>query len=153
MAAQKEVLVDRDMLERHWNEAWQEGLWAAPWSRVLEGLAPGQATWRPGPARRCIWEYVNHMLFWREVALRALEGEQVSADEQQRRNFEWPESTDEAALEELRRQWERSWREIGAAIADDRHTLDRLQYVPYHDSYHIGQIMLLRALQGMKPIE
>lgn len=40
-----------------------------------------------------------------------------------------------------------------AAIADAGHTLDRLQYVPYHDSYHVGQIMLLRALQGMKPIE
>lgn len=31
--------------------------------------------------------------------------------------------------------------------------LDRLQYHLFHNSYHLGQIMYLRAMQGLKPIE
>ncbi|MCL4197116.1 MAG: DinB family protein [Phycisphaerales bacterium] len=145
--------MDRETLLRHWEEAWREGLWAAPWSRVLEGLTPPEAVWRPQPERHCIWQSINHMMFWRDVALRRLRGETVAAEERQRRNWEMPSDTSEAALDALRSVWTRSHGQVRAAIADERASLADLQNVAYHDSYHVGQIMLLRALQGLPPIE
>jgi len=145
--------MDREMLLRHWDEAWSEGLWAAPWNRALEGLTAAEAMWSPQPERHCIWQCINHILFWREVALRRLKGEKVEAAERQRRNWEMPRETTGAALEDLRRAWERSHQDVRAAIADARHDLSTLQFVAYHDSYHVGQIMLLRAMQGLAPIE
>ncbi len=145
--------MDRDTLLRHWNEAWREGLWAAPWSRALEGLTPAQAAWRPQPERHCIWQCVNHMLFWREVALRRLRGEKVEQSERQRRNWEMPRDADDSSLDALRAAWTRSHEQVRAAIADERNSLEDLQNVAYHDNYHVGQIMLLRALQGLPPIE
>ncbi len=147
------IPLDRAMLLRLWDEAWSEGLWAVPWSRVLEELSGPQALWRPQPDRHCIWQYVTHMLFWREVSLRRLRGEEITSDEQKRRNFEPAPREAQADPDELRRLWEQSFREVRAAIADERHSMNRFQYVPFHDSYHVGQIMLLRAMQGMLPIE
>ncbi len=145
--------MDRTALIRHWDEAWKDGLWAAPWSRVLDDLAPAQLVWRPQPQRHCIWQYVDHMLFWRDAALRRTRGQDVSAEEQQHRNFAAPPEPSPSMAEELRRRWRQSHEQVRAAIADDGSDLARLQYIAYHDSYHVGQIMLLRALQGLPPIE
>lgn len=145
--------MDREMVLRHWDEAWSEGLWAAPWSRVLEALTAAQAAWRPQTGRRCIWEHVSHMMFWREVAMRRLKGESVGEEERRRRNWEMPREPSDAALEDLRRAWKTSHEDVRAAIADGRSDLSNLQMLAYHDSYHVGQIMLLRALQGLTPIE
>lgn len=149
----KRILMDRAMLLRLWDEAWNEGLWAAPWSRALEGLSPEQAVWRPQPDRHCIWQYVTHMPFWRDVTLLRLRGESILDDERKQRNFEAPPQPTEASLNALRSRWEQSHRDIRAALDDESHPADRLQYIAFHDSYHVGQIMLLRAMQGMPPIE
>jgi hypothetical protein len=31
---------DRDLVTKWWSEAWTEGLWAAAWSKSLDGLTP-----------------------------------------------------------------------------------------------------------------
>lgn len=147
------LVMEREMVLKHWDVAWTDGLWAAPWRRVLEGLTPVQAAWRAQPGRRCIWEHIGHMLFWREVALRRLKGEKVEQDERQWRNWEMPHETSAAAFDDLRSAWEQSHRQVRAAIADGRSDLSNLQFLAYHDSYHVGQVMLLRALQGLAPIE
>lgn len=145
--------MDRQLILQHWDEAWESGLWAAPWNCILDDLTLAHLTWRPQPERHCIWEYVRHMLFWREFALRATRGEAVDEQERTVRNFEMPSHPTAADAERLRQDWERSHQEVRSAIADERNALTRLQFVAYHDSYHVGQIMLLRAMQGLKPIE
>jgi uncharacterized damage-inducible protein DinB len=51
------------------------------------------------------------------------------------------------------RRLEDSHRRVGAAMANPDHSLERIQYLVPHDAYHAGQIMYLRALQGLPPIE
>ncbi len=42
-----------------WDGAWQQGLWAAPWSKVLDGLTASQAEWRPHLGRHSIWQITH----------------------------------------------------------------------------------------------
>ena len=145
--------MQREDLLSHWDKAWTQGLWAAPWSKVLEGLTPQQAAWSPAPNRHSIWQIVNHMIFWREHDLRTFAGDKPSADENQRRNFEPNPAPTSENWETTKTHFAKTQTGIHDAIADSKNPIDRLQYHLFHDSYHVGQIMLLRALQDLKPIE
>jgi uncharacterized damage-inducible protein DinB len=143
----------RQLLLRWMDESWEGGLWAAPWKRALEGLSAEQAAWRPANARKSIWEFVNHMCFWREIELRRLAGETISKEEIHSGNFETLHESGEAAWESSRTRFAQTHQKLREAIADPHSDLARIQYLIPHDSYHIGQIMFLRALQGLPPIE
>lgn len=146
--------MDRATLAALWDAAWTDGLWAASWSRAVDGLTPEQAAWKPGQGRNSIWQHVNHVVFWREVTLRRLAGGAGPTEEETRRgNFAEPGEVSGAGWRAARERFADSHRRIAAAIADERNALERpLHHIP-HDAYHVGQIMLLRALQGLPPIE
>lgn len=142
----------RDLLVRWMDESSKDGLWAAAWPKALEGLTPQQAAWKPAPERRSIWQIVNHITFWREHEIRNLAGEKPGPEEVERRNFEEPQAVTEAAWDDARERFAQSHKRIRDLIADERTPLERVQYLIPHDAYHIGQIMTLRALQGLPPI-
>lgn len=142
----------RQLLVRWMDEAWDGGLWAAPWKQALEDLSARQAAWRPAEDRKNIWELVNHVCFWREHELRGLAGDKVSKEETDRRNFEPLTDLSDAAWDATRRRFIETHRKLRTAMADERTDLARVQYLLPHDSYHIGQIMTLRAQQGLAPI-
>ena len=145
--------MERESLLNHWDEAWTSGLWYAPWSRVLEGLTAKQAAWSPAAGRHSIWQIVNHMIFWREYEVRALVDDTLSAEERSRRNFESPAAIDEEAWAAAKATFARSQQQMRDAIANEKNSIERLQYLIFHDSYHVGQITFLRSMQGLGPIE
>ena len=69
---------DKDLFLKWWGDAWDAGLWAAAWSKSVEGLAPEQAAWQPAgrdtAPHHSIWQIVEHMIFWRENGLGRLDG-------------------------------------------------------------------------------
>lgn len=136
-----------------WDNAWDEGLWYAPWSKAVEGLTAAQAAWSPAPGRHSIWAIVNHMSFWREYSLRALRGDRPTKEEAERRNFEAPTQVTEAGWNAARLRFTDLQDQIRAVIADPAGDVTRIRYHIPHDSYHIGQIMYLRAMQGLPAIE
>src|SRR5688500_14177758 len=142
----------RGLLVSWWDEAWESGLWAAPWKSVLEGVSAEQAARGPSQGRNSIWQTVNHMCFWREHELRRLAGETVGSEEVNRRNFEAPADGSEAAWASARERFAATHRQILAALAVERSDISRIKYLLPHDSYHVGQIMTLRALHGLAPI-
>jgi uncharacterized damage-inducible protein DinB len=135
-----------------WDEAWEGGLWAAPWKQSLDGLTAEQAAWRPAAGRHSIWAIAAHICFWREHELRRLSGESVPKEEVERRNYEPLEDTSDAAWQDLRSRFAETHRQLAVAFADERSDIARIQYLVPHDNYHIGQIMTLRALQGLPPL-
>jgi uncharacterized damage-inducible protein DinB len=155
--------MDRQALLDQWDELWQTGLWAAPLSKAVEDLTPLQAAWKPelpvgeGAARHSVWQILHHMIFWREVALRRAHGGPGPTDEEAAsRNFDaptGPAETTESNWSRSRQQLADTQQQVHAAIADPSTALDRLRHLAAHDSYHLGQIMLLRAMQGLAPIE
>ena len=146
--------VDRAALGAWWAEAWESGLWAASWKESVQGLTGAQASWAPAEGRHSIWQIVNHLMFWREdCLLRAENKPRVPEPEAQRRNFEAPAEPTDAAWHDTVARFAESHRKIGEAIANPDLDASRIEYLIPHDNYHIGQIMYLRAMQGLRPIE
>jgi len=136
---------------------------------LLGGLTPQQALWRPAPQRRCIWELMLHMLVWREFVARRLAGAQPDSPES------WPAAPDAAQTspDELQRRWQADLDRLRATQRDLIRALKELsetaphpsphfEQLPHwaaavsiqaHDSYHLGQIAMLRGMQGLPPVE
>src|SRR5262245_64210386 len=100
---------DRGLIVKWWDEAWTEGLWAAAWSKSVDGLTPEQAAWQPPPApaaakagvgpRHSIWQIVEHMIFWRDTWLVRIDGGPREAKDLATRNFPQPAAVTGAAWE------------------------------------------------------
>jgi hypothetical protein len=146
----------------------QPGWEHPPLLSLLQGLTVEQVLWRPAPDRRCIWQYVRHMLAWQTFVLQRLRGE--APDEF---SDPWPDLPDVDDEAELSRHWSEDLERLEAARAaliaavesldpDEPHPHPDLAHLPHwiaplgvqiHDSYHAGQIALLRGLQGLPPVE
>jgi uncharacterized damage-inducible protein DinB len=146
---------DRQLITQWWNEAWSAGLWAASWSKSVDGLTPQQAAWVPAPGRHSIWQIVLHMIFWRESWLRRVEtGQKPTDDEIKQGNFPAVTEASQQAWDRVRHRFEQTQRRTSEAIAaHPEPEADPLMYFLPHDCYHFGQINLLRALQGLPAIE
>ncbi|MGH7131901.1 MAG: DinB family protein [Phycisphaerales bacterium] len=142
-------------LLKHWDESLTGGLWFASWRAALADLTPAQATWKPAPERHSIWQILNHVTYWREVTARKARGDAVPTDDAElaRENFRAPETVTATAWKQDVDRFEAVHAAIRALIADPAASHDRAEYHLTHDAHHLGQIMLLRAMQGMKPIE
>ena len=119
-----------------------------------------QATWRPGPRRKCIAEIVLHAAYWKYTVRRRLTG--LPRASFPLRGSNWFE---------LQRPWnDRAWRAC-LDLMDDQHRAlrDAIEALPasnlskvprgsrvtcltlihgiaLHDVYHTGQIQLLKRL-------
>lgn len=140
-----------------------KGLWHGGASVLgsLRGVSPEEAAWKPGPDRHSIWELALHIAYWKYAVRRKISGERRGGF--RRRPSNWPavptpadESawTNDRAL--LRDEHERL---IQAIEALDPARLDRkpagggkwrhfdlILGVVLHDTYHTGQIQMLKRL-------
>ncbi len=134
--------------------AWTEGLWAAAWSKSLEGLTPEQAAWSPGTGRHSIWQQVLHMVYWRERVLRRIETGQTG-DDPDRARLNWPEITDiaESAWATARARFESTQRRVAEGLRNPDPRFDVLTNFLPHDCYHFGMINAIRATLGLAAIE
>lgn len=144
--------MDRKTLLSLWEEAETSGLWAAPWSKCVADITAEQAAWKPRADRHSIWQLVHHIVFWREHEVRQLAGQKPTEEEIGLRNWEEPTSISKEAWSRDRKRLEETHGQIREAIANERNPLDRLRFILPHDCYHFGQIMYVRALQGLEPV-
>jgi uncharacterized damage-inducible protein DinB len=148
--------MDRGRLRKLWEEGLDDGLWYAPWSKAIDGLTAAEAAWKPAEGRHSIWQLVNHIVFWQDYTLRAARGQKPTreefAKETERRNWEEPAETTEAAWKDARDRFMTSYRAM-LDLVEMPEASERPLYHLLHESYHFGQIMYLRAMQGRAPIE
>ncbi len=141
-------------------EAWTDGLWAASWSKSIDGLTAEQAAWLPqhNGRRHSIWQHVLHMIFWRDNCLRMVStvtlGIRPTEQEVATSNFPTLTDTSEAAWAATKQRFEESQKRIIAAFADpcveDKR---RLAFIIPHDCYHFGQINMIRGMLNLPAIE
>lgn len=143
--------MDRDTAVKMWEEAWNDGIWYASWQSAIAGMNARQAAWKPEPDRHSVWQIINHIMFWQDYSLRTLAGDKPSQEEVNRRNWEGVADVSDRAWEETQQRFRSSYQEMLEALRTK--PLDRIMYHIPHESYHMGQIMYLRALQGFEPIE
>lgn len=135
--------------------------WFSPLQSALDGLTAEQAAWKLDQTNHCIWELVNHLLFWNERHYLRLTGATVPPMEgDNKATFATTTHTNENwalmlhKLSELMAAFEQ---EIGRC---DEQKLDSfvseqikvkwcdiLSNINIHNAYHIGQIVLLRKIQ------
>lgn len=147
-------MTDQKWLLDWWQRAWAEGLYHVAWGKALEGITAQQAAWKSAPQRHSIWQILLHILFWREYALRARAGDRPDEAEINRRNWEEPAEIGDDAWQSARRRFADSHQQIADAIgAAGEKELEQLAPYIAHDSYHVGQIMTLRGLQDLPPLD
>jgi len=133
---------------------------------ALEGLPAEHAGRTLAGLPHSIFQNVHHMVFWQDMALARLRDEHPA----------FPASASESWIERTAPESENDWqaaiaslaeglRSFEALIADDGYDLDRVVdsrrdgtareeifWVQGHNSYHLGQIVLLReAFEAWPP--
>lgn len=141
--------------------AYQGEAWHGPSLReLLESVTADQATAKPILAAHSIWELVNHIIAWEQIALKRLQGEALSEvpDEM---NFPPITESSELAWQTTLHSLQASNQSLRDAIRqiDDSRLEEMVTGTSYsnyallhgviqHDLYHAGQIALLKkALQ------
>ncbi len=142
----------------------EEVQWQPPLSGALLGLTAAEAGWRPAPARHSIWQIVRHLIHWKRGVLQAWDGdppgaELAAGDWQEVAGSDADWDRDRQTLLDISREYLTRaqalddaglsrrivWYKIGWA----QPLAMRLVRTTTHDIYHAGQIMYLRALQGI----
>jgi uncharacterized damage-inducible protein DinB len=141
--------------------------WQPPLDGALRGLSAAQAAWKPAPPRHSIWQIVRHVLLWKRGVLQAWDG--APPDGRALEAADWKDAAGSEA------DWERDRKallDVSAEFLSRAQALDdaalsrrilwykdgwsqplamRIVRTTTHDMYHAGQIMYLRALQGIPP--
>ncbi|MBZ0173523.1 MAG: DinB family protein [Phycisphaerales bacterium] len=141
---------------RRWiAEAWRlahiQSEYAASWSSSVAGLTAEQAARSPGSGRHTIAQIVGHVCFWREhLVSRVRGGERLEPTVIDRLSWPEPGAADWGGLVE---RFDRTHAQVLEALQDTGIDATMLEGLLMHDCYHVGQIMYIRSLLGMKPIE
>lgn len=135
-----------------------------PLTTALAGVTAAQAAWKPAPERHSIWQIVRHMTLWLEAGIDALARQPRVYEDLLR--LDWrPASGDERAwqadVERLHTTYRRFKERLQSATEEDISGMIepyqgkakyaaafRFVRTATHDTYHLGQIRYLRALQG-----
>jgi uncharacterized damage-inducible protein DinB len=115
---------------------------------------------RPKGAPHSIYEVLNHMRYWQDWAAKWLDGENPPIP--RHASAGWPGSpgpTDSKEWQTAVRGFrsgltklDRQSRETDLLAARGKHTrLGMLQTIASHNSYHLGQVVVLRQLLGSWP--
>ncbi len=127
---------------------------------VFDGLDRKAAGERPDGAPHSVFQLLNHLVYWQDFALRWLDGEKPATPEHDLDS--WPgeaRPADAAAWEGAVERFKAGLAELEryAAEADlqtslgPKTTLEILQIVASHNSYHAGQVAALRRALGAWP--
>lgn len=137
----------------------------APFAAATAGISAAQAATVPGERMNSIWAVVNHLWFWNEVPLRKLRGEETEPSDLGADNWAgWVpigDPADEAAWQAARERAIAANKALAAAIAELTPealaadlpgwgpTWAVLQGMSAHNSYHLGELVTLRHIQGL----
>ncbi|WNQ09083.1 DinB family protein [Paenibacillus aurantius] len=153
----------RVILEQ-FTSTWDKDEWVVPLRRALEGVSAKEAAWVPPGSGNTIWQTVNHMSFYNERILGRLTGGALPETDTNTQTFGEPGNPEDEAgwKETTARAFELAGkiREALTTVTEEQletiigegYTLrDSLTYWVTHDSFHGGQIVLLRKLQNHWP--
>lgn len=134
----------------------------SPWIDVtimdtLKSITAEQASRKITPKRNSIWEIVNHMIAWRENVLLRVQGNEIITPNnnyfveiKDTSDAEWQETLQRLANSQ--EQWIRFLENFDAAQLENIYPSNHMTYYEHiqgilqHDSYHLGQIVLLSKL-------
>lgn len=144
-----------------------EGGWSPPMNKAFTGLTAAQAASSPGPGQHTIWQLVNHVAFWKGLVARRMNGLPLSGERIVNDSTFGPsgDPADSHAWAAALREYLEAHQALRAALAErEDGDLDRplpgertplgevISGLIAHDTYHLGQVLLIRKLQGSWPL-
>ena len=147
------------ILLEQFTACYDENNWFVSLKSALDGVTAEQAGWKPANVDNSIWESVNHIIFWNEQWLKRYRGElNEPQDVENKGTFRSSETDWQAVLTKLDAVMN-EWREKLGAIDHAKLESPVAEFYKFpwrsplaqqniHNAYHIGQILLLRKLQG-----
>lgn len=153
-------LTPLDVILENLDRAYGKPSWHGPNLRGgLRGVTPEMAAMRPAPDRKNIWEHVVHAAYWKYVARRRFTGEKRGSFPLKGSNwFQRPLEVSKATWNADLTLLDQMHDELRTAAAQLKHDLTKkipgsqvtylqlLLGVASHDTYHAGQIQLLRRM-------
>ena len=127
---------------------------------VFDALDWVQAGVRPADAPHSIYQLLNHIVFWQDWVIRWLDGDAPPLPEHA--SGSWSEAARPATAQE----WEEAVAHFRAGVEaldqrrgtveasghdGSRSRLGMLHTIATHNSYHVGQVVLLRQMLGAWP--
>jgi len=115
---------------------------------------------RPNGAPHSLFQLLNHIIYWQDWAVKWLDGNKPSIPAHA--SGSWPGKPGPAS----RKEWERAVRRFLKGLEELQHRcreadlfarpgkksrLEMLHTIASHNSYHVGQIVLLRQMLGAWP--
>jgi uncharacterized damage-inducible protein DinB len=125
--------------------------WFVDANTAVAGLTAEQASWQPGGGNHSVGQLANHLIFWNQQSLAKFKGETPAKfDGNNDETFNSFDSKKWAAtvqqLDEVMKEWEKA-----VEAADDKKLeaeASTIAHIGTHNAYHIGQIIVIRRLQG-----
>jgi len=125
--------------------------WFVDANTAVAGLTAEQASWTDGKGNHSIGQLANHLVFWNQHELAKFKGEtpaKFSGNNDETFNSfdtkKWAATVQQ--LDEVMAGWEKA-----VEAADDKKLesgASTIAHIGTHNAYHIGQIIVIRKLQG-----
>jgi uncharacterized damage-inducible protein DinB len=140
-----------------------ENEWFASMDQALQGVTAAEAAWTSSGNSNSIWQIVNHLIFWNEDVIHRIKGtENPHKAENNEETFGNPgDPEDEIGWSQTVQRLHEVMNKLKTVIADlddvkltapyaaNSYSIERLlSNIMMHDTYHVGQIVLLRKLQS-----
>ena len=125
--------------------------WFVPVNVALDGVTAEQATWTDGSGNHSIGQLANHLLFWNERQLMKFRGQKEAP---------FSGNNEETFNAFDRNQWQQTVKKLNDVLTEleklvqnaDEASLkswaETIGNISTHNSYHTGQIVFIRKLQG-----
>ncbi|HET6872955.1 MAG TPA: DinB family protein [Sporolactobacillaceae bacterium] len=147
------------MLQMLREYSWDNESWFLPLAPALEGLTSKEAAWQPPGGGNTIWQNVNHINYYNELMVGRIKGLVRKSSILNSDTFGQPGDPNDSA------GWLATVEETYRIAGEIKATLDsltdgdlekndlgmKLTAWVTHDSYHTGQIVLLRKMQASWP--
>ena len=140
-----------------------ENEWFASMDQALRGVTAAEAAWTSSGNSNSIWQIVNHLIFWNEDVIHRIKGtENPHKPEDNEVTFGnlgdpedeigWAQTLqllNEVMIKLKTVITDLDDEKLKAPYAANRYSIERLlSNIMMHDTYHLGQIVLLRKLQS-----
>jgi uncharacterized damage-inducible protein DinB len=148
------------MLQTLRDYSWDKESWFLPLAPALEGITAKEAAWQPPVGGNSIWQTLNHINFFNGLMIGRIKGTEGPYSSMKNSDtFGQPGDPDD--VEGWNQTLETTHR-IASDLKDTLQSLSdedlakndlgaKLTAWVMHDSYHTGQIVLLRKMQASWP--
>lgn len=125
--------------------------WFVPIDVAVEGLTADQASWKDGGGNHSVGQLTNHLLFWNRRELAKFKGE--PEEKFSGNNDETFNNFDTKKWNDTVKQLDQVMAELENLVetADDKKLqawASEIAHIGTHNAYHVGQMIIVRKLQG-----